>query len=248
MKRFTKAVILIILATAAAFSCKKDDTLRYNNATMGIFEGDVIISDQGNTFDIVEKDSRINLNRLVNKRVMIICDVLKETATDRYDIRLKSADSVLVKPCVKKSELTENSAENSANDPIIIKTIWYSGGYLNMWVEFARKPGSSTVHYVHLVNDDTVTENGKYTFTFLHDAKGETPSEDDKEYSSAFSYVSFPIADLIKEDEVSVTIKWKSHKFTGSGYSLTETEEISNDYTLERGGFEHDIQTVKTLF
>ena len=247
MKRFTTSVILIILA-AAAFSCKKDDTLRYSNATMGILEGDVIISDQGNTFDIVEKDSRINLGKLVGKRVMIICDVLRETAADRYDIRLKSADSVLIKPCVNKSSLTENSDENSAKDPIIIKNMWYSGGYLNMWVEFARKTGSSTIHYVHLVNDDTVTEKGKYVFTLLHDAKGETPSEDDKEYSSAYSYVSFPIADIIKEDQANVTIAWKSHKFTGSGYSLTETEEISNDYTWERTGFEHDIQTVKTLF
>jgi hypothetical protein len=247
MKNITRTVILIAAAAAAFFACKKDDTLRYNNAGMGILEGNVIISDEGNTFDIVELDSRIDLKDLDNKRVMILCDILKETSADRYDIRLKSAVSVLTKECVNKSSITEDNNDYSANNPLIIKELWYSGGYLNMFIEFARKTGSETVHYINLLNDDTISESGKYTFTLLHDAKGETPSEDDKEYSSAFSYVSFPIAEIITEDEAKITLKWKSHKFSGSGYSLTETEDISNEYDWKRESFEQNSKTVKEL-
>jgi len=245
MKKITRTLILIAAAAAAFFSCKKDDTLRYDNFTMGNFEGDAIISDQGNIFDVVEIDSKIDLSKFESGRIMMVCDVLKETSENRYDIRLKSATSVLVKDCVNKSTITEDSGEYSVSNPIIVKELWYAGGYLNMLVEFARKTGSETVHYINLINDDTIAEAGKYTFTLLHDAKGETPSEDDKEYTSAFGYVSFPISGLIKEDKAKICLKWKSHKFSGSGYSLTETEEISNDYDWERVGFEQTPKTVQ---
>ena len=49
---------LIILAAAAvsfaAASCHKDDTLRYNNVTMGNVVAGTFISDQGNAFNVVE--------------------------------------------------------------------------------------------------------------------------------------------------------------------------------------------------
>ena len=247
MKKITRTVLLIAATATAFFACKKDETLRYNNATMGNLEGNVIISDQGNTFDIVEADSRIDLNTFESKRIMVLCDILKETSENRYDIRLKSATAVLTKECVNKSSITEDNNEYSANNPLIIKELWYSGGYLNMLIEFARKTGSETVHYINLLNDDTISESGKYTFTLLHDAKGETPSADDKEYSSAFSYVSFPISKVITEDEAKITLNWKSHKFSGSAYSLTETEDISNEYTWKREGFEQDPKIVKNL-
>ena len=247
MKKITRTLLLITAITTAFFACKKDDTLRYNNATMGNLEENAIISDQGNTLDIVEADSRIDLSTFESKRVMVLCDILKETSENRYDIRLKSAAAVLTKECINQSSITEDNDEYSANDPLIIKELWYSGGYLNMLIEFARKTGSETIHYINLLNDDITSESGKYTFTLLHDAKGETPSADDKDYSSAFSYVSFPISGIIAEDEAQITIKWKSHKFSGAAYSLTETEDISNEYTWKREGFEQNPKTVKEV-
>lgn len=243
MKKITRTLILIA-AVAAFFACKKGDTLRYDNFTMGNLDGDAIISDQGNVFDIVEADSKIDFKEFESGRIMMVCDILKETSENRYDIRLKSAAPVLVKECVNKSTITEDNTEYSANDPVVVKELWYAGGYLNMLIEFARKTGSETIHYINLLNDDTITEDGKYTFTLLHDAKGETPTEDDKEYTSALSYVSFPIAGIIKEDKAKICFKWRSHKFSGSGYSLTESEDISNEYDWERVGFE---QTPKTI-
>ena len=50
--------IIRIAAALAAFmimaSCAKDDTIRYNNITLGNFVGDKFVSDQGNEFTIVE--------------------------------------------------------------------------------------------------------------------------------------------------------------------------------------------------
>ena len=56
MRRFS-AIITIAALLFAAASCKKDDTLRYNNVTMGNIEGETIVSDQGNIFNIIENAS-----------------------------------------------------------------------------------------------------------------------------------------------------------------------------------------------
>ena len=59
-------------------------------------------------------------------------------------------------------------------------------------------------------------------------------------------YVSFPIANLIKEDAATITMKWKSHKFLYNGiYSLLETEDIIREFKWERRGHEHDMPTAR---
>ena len=55
MINIRKAIICMAAAAIAAVSCQKDDTLQYNNLTMGnIVEGQ-FISDQGNIFNIVDQ-------------------------------------------------------------------------------------------------------------------------------------------------------------------------------------------------
>ena len=53
MKRL---IIFIVagIAALAATSCDKDNTLRYNNFTMGNIVDGKFVSDQGNTFNVVE--------------------------------------------------------------------------------------------------------------------------------------------------------------------------------------------------
>ena len=64
---------LIILAAAAvsfaAASCHKDDTLRYNNVTMGNVVAGTFISDQGNAFNVVEQTCQGRLDTM--KRVIL---------------------------------------------------------------------------------------------------------------------------------------------------------------------------------
>ena len=228
--------LLIISALAA---CKKDETLRYNNVTMGNIHGEEIISDQGNTFVITESLFSVDFEEFESGRVMLSCDVLRQTADKTYDIRLTGITSVLTKNVKTLAESTEEEDLNVDN-PIIIRDIWYAGGYLNMLIEVAQKKGSKTSHYINLIHDTTEAEGGKYTFMLRHNALGEVPSQEDREYSTGSGYVSFPIASFIKEDAAQITFRWNSHKFLGSGYSLTQTESRSKVINWERVGFEQN--------
>ena len=240
MKRIFLSAFIVVIA---AIGCKKDDTLRYNNLTMGNIVGETIVSDQGNTFDIAETLFEVDLQKFEYGRVLLMCDVLKKTSENRYDIRLTGIESVLTKNVQPLSEITED--ELMVEDAINIRDIWYGGGYLNLFIEFAQKEDSKTKHRITLVHDDQSQEEG-YAFTLRHNAYGETPSEEDREYRSAFGYVSFPIAGLIEEDSADITMKWKSHKrLPGGGYSLLETEEITQPCKWERIGYEHSIPQLK---
>ena len=228
--------LFIITALAA---CKKDETLRYNNVTMGNIHGEEIISDQGNTFVISESLFSVDLDEFDSGRVMLACDVLRETAAKTYDIRLTGIVPVLTKSIKTLDESTPEEDLNVDN-PVIIRDLWYAGGYLNMTVEVAQKKGSETPHHLNLVYDATESEDGRYTFMLRHNAHGEVPSEEDREFSTGSGYVSFPISSFIKEDAATIVLKWNSHKFMGSGHSLIKTEMCSHEVKWERKGFEQN--------
>ena len=229
-----------LIASITLVSCRKDDTICYNNVTMGNIDGQTIVSDQGNTFDIVETPFEINLGDFEYGRVMLACDVLKQTEDKRYDIRLHGITSVLTKDAVKASTITDPSSELAVEDAIIIRDLWYGGGYLNLLIEFAQKKDSGTKHLINLIHDDT-TEG--YTFILRHNAYGEVPSEQEA-YISSMGYVSFPISELIEGDEAEMTIRWKSHKFLENGeFDLYESQECSEPVKWKRVGYEHPKAT-----
>ena len=234
----------ILLALCALTACKKDDTLRYGNMTMGNIHGESIISDQGNTFNIVENLFNINLSSYQSERVMVLCDVLRETAANTYDIRLTGITEVLAKNVKTMAESTPE--ENlSADDPLIIREIWYSGGYLNISIEIAIKRGSESIHYINLIREEDVEKDGEYTFILRHNALGEVPSADDREYTSSIGYVSFPIANIIKGDEAKLNLKWKSFKATNGWYSFYDSENINKGFNWSRSGYEHTPASIQ---
>ena len=73
--RRIKGIIICIIAAAFISSCKQDETLRYNNLTMGNIVNGTFVSDQGNIFNVVEKTCEGNLEEM--ERALVICDVLK---------------------------------------------------------------------------------------------------------------------------------------------------------------------------
>lgn len=240
MRRIFNIITLSAAVIITLTACKKDDTIYYNNVTMGNIDGESIISDQGNIFDIKETPFEINFNEYKYGRVMLACDVLTQTAENRYDIRLLAMSSVLTKDIVNSSTITDPESELAVEDAIIIKEWWYSGGYINMLVEFAHKSGSTTAHMINLVHED----GSKYTFSLRHNAQGEAPTSPSSAYISQTGYVSFPIARLIKENEAEIEIKWNSHKLLDSGaYSLYETERAKTKFTWKRTGYEHKIES-----
>lgn len=247
-----KKVLLTILTIAAMAACKKDEAICYNNFTMGNIDGETIISDQGNTFDITESYyGDIDLSWFEYGRVMLNCDVLRKTAENRYDIRLTNIVSVLTKSVVKASTITDPASEVAVKDAVNIREMWYSGGYLNILIEFAVKYGSQTKHLINLVHEDVQTaedaaSENKYAFTLRHNAFGEVPAEDQL-YETSLGYVSFPIASLITEDKASITIEWNSHKFDNGRYNYYESETVSEQFNWERAGFEHKTGIVKSF-
>lgn len=233
---------LLYLSLAA---CKKDNTLYYGNVTMGNIKGESIISDQGNTFNIVNTD--IDLNAFEYGRVIISCDVLRETAENQYDINLTGIASVLTKEPVRSSLITEPESEYNVDNPVIIRELWYSGGYINMLLEFAVKYSSDTKHLINLIYDDSVQEEGKYTFVLRHNAYGEFPTEEDLDYTTSMGYVSFPVSTLIKENSAEITMKWKSHKYENGRFSMTESTEVEQKYNWKREGFEQQTSIRPSL-
>lgn len=236
--KILKKALIIIAAVAALTSCKQDDTLQYNNMTMGNIVAGTFTSDQGNIFNVVEKTCTGSMEGL--SRAIIICDVLKKVeGTDNvYDIRLNQFAEVLAKDPITK-ELADTGEDSSVKDPITINEMWISGGYLNMYVIFEIKSvDSMTRHLVNLVYDESESGNGKYVFELRHNSFGESVSHNATDIKLGGNYISFPISELIKENSADITINWKWYKNAGDGWS-SETQENSYNITYTKGGFEH---------
>lgn len=234
MKR-TNGIIITLAAVLLAFSaasCAKDDTLYYNNITMGNIVGGRIVSDQGNTFNIVEDLTLGKIDTM--KRVLVSCDVLNATAgaAAEYDIRLNQFVPVLDKEPVSVDDAS--SEDMLVQDPIHIEQLWYSGGYINMLLRHPRYPESTQKHMVNLV---WTTDGNAYIFNLRHNAFGEVKTEGGKEMVLAGSYVSFPVASLIKEDSATIMLNWKWYKSAGSAWS-SEVIDYSVEYDWKRGGYE----------
>lgn len=172
--------IIRIAAALAAFmimaSCAKDDTIRYNNITLGNFVGDKFVSDQGNEFTIVENMTGEKFDGI--KRAIMQCDVLRKAqgTENGYEVRVHYVGEVLTKSPVETA-VAAADPEKIVEDPIKIEDAWISGGYLNMYVMFevqAYPQKEDSKHMVNLVFDENGTGSGKYTMTLRHNAYGET--------------------------------------------------------------------------
>lgn len=263
MKLF-KRIIFYTVAGLLLFnivSCKKDETLRYGNVTMGNRVNGKFISDQGNTFNLVEINAKINFDKF--RRGIMQCDVLREVGEKEYDVRVTYLDTVLTKSPVLAS-IAAAEADKTVEDPIHIEQLWVAGGYINMYIMFEIQVDpllKDSKHMVNLILDDSRKEEGKYSFTLRHNAFGETfkPKDDEQvkpqpiptraessiNWGFAGSYVSFPIADLIKEKTAEITLNWTSHVITDFAWSAT-TEQKNTKLNYSKDMFEHAPLNIKT--
>lgn len=229
-------------AIAALTSCKKDDTLKYNNLTMGNVVDGTFTSDQGNIFTVVEKNCKGELENM--KRAIVLCDVLRkvEGTENEYEIRLNQMAEVLAKDPITKTE-ADADTEMSVQDPIYIYDRWISGGYINLFLQYETKVGSTKKHLVNLVLDEEELEKGNYVFTLRHNSEGESMVHGATNPVLGGSYVSFPITELIKEDRAEITIKFKWYKSIGQGWG-SETQENSYKLSYTKGGYEQAPATL----
>ena len=247
MTRTIKGIIFAacILAVAAV-SCQKDDTLYYNNLTMGNVVNGRFVSDQGNIFNIVDQTCEGEIEEM--KRAIVLCDVLNETAgTEKeYDVKLTNLRSVLEKKPVHISQAT--SEEIAVIDPVNIEELWYSGGYINMLISFFVKPDSKVEHVINLVYDKN--EDGSYTFNLRHNANGETATTANVSgMKQAGAYVSFPLKDAVPENQAVLKFRWSWYEpsiVTGLGWDLNTRKDYPFDYEWQRSGFEQ-VPNVKSF-
>lgn len=236
MINIRKALICVAAAAIAAVSCQKDDTLSYNNMTMGNIVNGKFVSDQGNTFNIIEQLCTGKLED--EKRAMVICDVLNETegASGEYDVRLTNFAHVLDKDAVRLEDAVEGDI--ITQNPINIEQLWFSGGYANMLISYYVKPGSETKHLVNLVYSKD--DKGRYILNFRHNGFGEVLTQENaSQMMLGNAYVSFPLSKFITEDNAKLVLTWKWYKSIDSRLDLNTITDYTFEYEWKRSGFEH---------
>lgn len=230
--------ILITVSAAilalVSVSCVKDDTLYYNNMTMGnIVDGD-FVSDQGNRFNVVEQTCAGRVDTM--QRAIMICDVMNvsEGKENAYDVRVKQLAEVLTKEPLATAEATGDA---TACDPIHLTELWYSGGYLNMYLQVPVNVNNKTRHLINLVYE--IAEDGAYIFELRHNAFGDIVSNIGSNLRFGGNYVSFPIIEAIGKDSAKIIVRWKWFEADPNGYGWSGTEKIFTiEYDWKREGFE----------
>lgn len=238
MKKINRIIIAMVAGIAALASCQKDETLRYNNATMGNVVNGQFISDQGNRFNVVEQICAGKLDTM--KRAFIICDVLNAAeGNEEFDVRLSYVSPVLTKDAVPSSEI--NDLSTLKNDPILLTDMWISGGYVNLYMTIPVARSSNKPHEITFVLDQKDQTEGLYTFLIRHNASGEVLKEnaDNSGMVLAGAYASFPVSSIIKEDTAKIRIKWQSYMVAGQGIVSAKSEEYTADRAYVKGSFEH---------
>ena len=256
----------VVAALLCVFSCKKDNTLRYGNVTMGNFAEDKFISDQGNEFTIVENLTGDTFEGI--ERAIMQCDVLKKIdgTENCYEVRVHNLAEVLDKMPISSVKAAEDP-EKVVEDPISIQQLWVAGGYLNMYVMFevqAYPENTDRKHMVNLVYIQEDLDKGKYTLALRHNAYGETLSAEKNEdtpaegegtpqeqsteliqWGLAGAYVSFPISTLVTEQEATLKLFWKEHVIINNVIT-SDTMDRSVDISYSKDYFEHTPLVVKS--
>ena len=242
MNIFGKAII-ILAAAATVISCKKDEILMQNNLTMGNVVDGTFVSDQGNIFNIVERNTIKNIEGM--SRALTICDILKkvEGTQNVYDVRLNAVTEVFTKKPILL-EYADASKDESVNDPVHIQELWISGGYINMYIMLEMKYNSDQKHLINLVYDENGSADGKYVFQLRHNSYGESLIYEATNIGYGGTYVSFPISDIIKDNNAELTISSRWYQTDGYGWS-SEVVDYSYDRTYTKGGFEHAPTSVQ---
>jgi hypothetical protein len=253
MNKFRKGLFYLAAAFAVSFntSCQKDDTLQYNNATMGNIVDGRFVSDQGNIFNVTEQLCNGKLDTM--KRAFVICDVLNKTASgaaNEYDVRLNHIAYVLTKDVVTSADVKD---EMAVQDPVHVEYAWVAGGYINLFIMFPVKVGSTTKHLINLVHEGEMTDAqtgepvaNTFRFTLRHNSyEDKITSDQESDYVLSGGYVSFPLNNYILAEEADFSIEWAWHKNAGAGLSSeTEIRSLTGKYSTE--SYQHAPQISST--
>lgn len=249
MNKLRKGLFYLAAAIAISFntSCQKDDTLQYNNATMGNIIDGRFVSDQGNIFNVTDQQCDGKLDTM--KRAFVICDVLNKTASgaaNEYDVRVNHIAYVLTKNVVTDADAKD---EMAVQDPVHVEYAWIAGGYINFFIMFPTKAGSTTKHLINLVHEGEMSDAqtgepvaNTFRFTLRHNSYEDKIIEDQESvYVLAGGYVSFPLNNYILAEQADFSIEWVWQ----DGVSAeTDIKSITGTYTTD--GYQHAPQISST--
>jgi hypothetical protein len=99
--------------------------------------------------------------------------------------------------------------------------------------------GNAVANFTMAVNKQTKNDKGEYVFNFRHNAYEEVWSKENASQLviSGGSYISFPIADIIKENEAKIILNWKWYKATEFEFDFSTEEDYEFRYDWKRSGF-----------
>lgn len=219
MSRNIITYIISSIIVVAASSCMQDDTIRYNDMTIGQMEAGAFITDYGIVYNIVENSYSGRTDE--DGRAIILCDILRKTkgAEDSFDIRLKDMVEVsTVMPVWSGDE----SGQEQVEDPVHIDAAWVSGGHLNCLIYIHIKDDKEDTNLISLIAGERA-EDGSYEFTLRHNSFSDVNSANPEGHTFTGRYISFPVSHIISEDTADITLKWKWFRNEGSKLS-NETE------------------------
>lgn len=182
---FTCLLIFLLFT----LSCSKNENviLSYSFASGQVYENS-FITDSGILMNITENTSGKRVK--TGSRIFARFDILEQISRKEYNIRLLNFNIPLQKIVVPLPN-KKNDAE-IGNDPILIKSCWFSGIYINMELMIASKTGSKTKHQINLIMDDLSNPSDTLYFSLRHNGYGESPALEDKPKSNGeISYNTF---------------------------------------------------------
>lgn len=213
MKKFILPLALSLLAFTA---CMKESTFTITNYVDIVtnVEGH-LINDLGSTFTVVSNDSGSSEWKQEGARLYILCDVLNRN----LDITLKEVVKIdIVNPT------SMDQMEYEGKDPVAIADHSFSGGYLNLVLDYYYNPSSNYARNIRFYWDAQGIELHLYVF---YDGNNENPA-----------YVS---EDVLKTKQSAYSIPLEPLMATGEYTSLhitfyeidPETKKIEkNTYRL----------------
>ncbi len=231
-----KKILYLAILVLAAASCIKGESFLCQDFTVGYIRDGVLYTDGGLIYHIVK--TQVDVEAGPDDRVLVLCDVLKQTGASEkeYDIKLLDYTLPLNKAPLNQSAIT--AEDKVGSDPVSIdgQYTWFSGGYFNVRIVYFYKIGSKTAHGMQLVYDDVNSTSDSLFFTLKHNAFGETLGSEgieSEELDIAGAYATFPIDPLVPagKKEIGIRIDWDWYKNNGFHYdTATEHHSLKGKY------------------
>ena len=162
MKKFIIPLALCLLACTA---CMKESTFSITNLVdiVTSLEGN-LVSDYGTTYKVTENQSGSDEWRQEGSRLYILCDVLNRN----LEITLKEFVKMNIENPVPLADM-----DHEGKDPIGVADHSFSGGYLNLVLEYFYNPSSNYARNIRFYWDAVGVELHLYVF---YEGNNENPA------------------------------------------------------------------------